>query len=290
MPTVTESVLKDPAFETPGAGRGLLDVLRHRYLLSLLVKKGISTRYYGSALGWAWSYVRPAAQFLMYYLVVGVVMGLNRGIDAFPIYLLSGIVAVNLFSEALRNTTTAVTDNGSLIKKIYLPRELFPVSALGVALVHFLPQAVLLLLVVLFNGWHIGWLAIAGFVGGVILILGFALGLGMFFGAINVAYRDARNIVDLILMFATWVSPVLYSWSMVYERAPGWFYHIYMSNPMTVAVELFHDAFWLPIAPASARPENLLMYLGVGTVLVVFTVFIGQLVFRKREASFAQYL
>ncbi|WP_245907495.1 ABC transporter permease [Leucobacter massiliensis] len=287
---IQASVRNDPEFDTPGATRGLLDVVRHRYLLSLLLKKGIRTRYYGSTLGWIWSYVRPAAQFLMYYLVIGVIMGANRGIDYFPIYLFSGIVAVNLFSEALRNTTSAITDNGSLIKKIYLPRELFPVAALGVALVHFLPQAVLLLLVALLNGWTIGWLALAGFAGGVLLILGFALGLGLFFGAINVAYRDAKNVVDLILMFATWASPVLYSWQMVHDRAPSWLYHLYMANPMTTAVELFHDAFWLPLAPDTPRPPDLLMNVGIGAGLVLVTLLIGQLVFRRREVTFAQYL
>lgn len=283
------TVLNDPEYRTPGSSKGLLSVFRHRYLLSLLLKKGVATRYYGSALGWVWSYVRPAAQFLMYYLVIGIIMGADRGIDWFPIYLFSGIVAVNLFSEALRNTTSAIIDNKSLVKKIFLPRELFPMAALGVALIHFLPQATLLLVVALLCGWTIGWLQVVGFVVGVLMILVFALGLGLFFGAINVAYRDAKNIVDIILMFATWASPVLYSWTMVHDRAPDWLYHIYMSNPMTAAVELFHDAFWLPLAPDSPRPD-LLMYALIGGAIAVLTLVIGQTVFRKLEGSFAQSL
>ena len=284
------AVRDDPEFITPGTTRGFVDVFKNRYLLSLLLRKGISTRYHGSALGWFWSYVRPAAQFLMYYLVIGVIMQGNRGIDFFPVYLFSGIVAVNLFSEALRNTTNAVVDNASLIKKIFLPRELFPTAALGVALVHFLPQAILLLIVALLLGWTVTWLQLVAFIGGVLLILGFALGLGLFFGAINVAYRDAKNFVDLILMFSTWASPVLYSWVMVHDRAPSWLFDIYMSNPMTAAVELFHDAFWLPLAPDSPRPDNLLTFVGIGLGLTVFTLVIGQLVFRKLEANFAQNL
>lgn len=284
-----ETVQNDPEFRTPGVGRGLFGVLRHRYLLTLLLKKGVATRYYGSVLGWVWSYVRPGAQFLMYYIVIGVIMGANRGIDWFPIYLFSGIVAVNLFSEALRNTTSAIVDNQSLVKKIYLPRELFPVSALGVALIHFLPQAALLLVVTILCGWTITWLQILGFVVGVLMILTFALGLGLFFGAINVAYRDAKNFVDIILMFATWASPVLYSWQMVHGRVPDWLFHIYMSNPMTAAVELFHDAFWLPLAPNSARPD-ILLYALIGGAISIGTLFIGQSVFRKLEGSFAQSL
>ncbi len=285
-----ESVLTDPEFTTPGKGKGLIDVFRHRYLLSLLLNKETTTRYHGSVLGWVWSYIRPGAQFLMYYVVIGIIMGVNRGIDFFPVYLFSGIVAVNLFSEALRNSTNAITGNSSLVKKIYLPRELFPVSAIGVALVHFLPQAVLLFIVALFCGWTFTWLQLVGFVVGVALILTFALGLGLFFGSINVAYRDARNFVDLILMFSTWASPVLYSWWMVHDRAPSWLFNIYMSNPMTAAIEMFHDAFWLPLAPDTPRPEHLLTYTLIGAAIAIFTLVIGQMVFRKLEGSFAQNL
>ena len=283
-------ILDDPNFQKPGSNRGLLAVFRHRYLLSLLLKKGVATRYHGSVLGWVWSYIRPAAQFLMYFLVIGVLLNQNRGVELFPIYLFSGIVAVNLFSEALRNTTSAIIDNKSLVKKIYLPRALFPVAALGVGLIHFLPQVALLLVVAIIFGWTLGWIPIVAFLIGVLLILTFSLGLGLFFGAINVSYRDAKNVVDLILMFATWASPVLYSWEMVHERAPEWLYHIYMSNPMTAAVEMFHTAFWLPMAPSANRPPEMILHTLIAAGVALVTLFIGQLTFKKLEGSFAQNL
>ncbi|WP_449277068.1 ABC transporter permease [Leucobacter sp. GX24907] len=285
------SVLHDPEYTTPGTSKGLFGVFRHRYLLSLLLRKGITTRYYGSALGWIWSYIRPGAQFLMYYIVIGVILQANRGLEWFPIYLFSGIVAVNLFSEALRNTTSSIVDNKSLVRKIYLPRELFPVSALGVAFIHFLPQTALLLVVTILCGWTLSWLQVLTFVAGVAMILTFALGLGLFFGAINVAYRDAKNFVDIILMFATWASPVLYSWTMLAERAPDWLMRIYMSNPMTGAVELFHTTFWqsLPMTSEPVRPD-LLTYGSIGGAIAIGTLVIGQFVFRKLEGSFAQRL
>lgn len=284
------SARTDPDFQTPGASRGLLDVFSHRYLLALLLRKGITTRYYGSALGWIWSYIRPAALFLMYFLIIGVVFGANQGIEAYPIYLFAGIIAINLFNEVLRNATTAITDNAVLVQKIYMPRELFPVAATGVAIVHFLPQVILLLAVILFSGWTFGWIAVLAFIGGLVIIVTFSLGLGLFFGAINVQYRDATNFVDLILMFSTWASPILYSWEMVESIVPNWLFQLYMANPITTAVELFHNAFWLPIAPDSARPDNMLMNVGIALVLSFGTLAIGQAVFRKAEANFAQAL
>ncbi|WP_348771185.1 ABC transporter permease [Canibacter zhuwentaonis] len=285
-----EKYRKDPDYATPGKSYGLLHVLQHRYLLRLIMKKGVATRYYGSALGWAWSYVKPGTQFLMYYIVIGVIMGINRDIDFFPIYLFSGIVAVNFFTETLHNTTSAIVDNRELVRKIFLPRELFPVSACGVALVHFLPQALLLLIVAIFSGWTVSWLQIIYFIVGVFLILCFALGLGLFFGAINAVYRDAKNFVDMILMFATWISPVLYSFAMVRDRAPEWLYQIYMVNPMTASVELFHNTFWLPLAPHSERPTGLLTYALIASAIALCALLIGQLVFKKLEGTFAQRL
>lgn len=282
--------LTDRDFDTPGASRGLIEVFRYRYLLRLLLKKGVSTRYHGSVLGWVWSYIRPAAQFLMYYVVIGIILGATRGLELFPIYLFSGIVAVNLFNEALRNSTSAIVDNRSLIRKIFLPRELFPISAIGVAIIHFLPQTALLLVITLFLGWTIGWMQVLAFILGMTIIVLFALGLGLFFGAVNVAYRDAKNFVDLILMFATWASPVLYSFEMVKERAPDWLYQIYMLNPMTVGVELFHEAFWVPVVTDPVRPEGMPLFILWGFLIALGTFVLGQFVFRKLEGSFAQHL
>lgn len=280
----------DPEFDTPGKSKGLIDVFRHRYLLTLLLKKGITTRYYGSVLGWIWSYVRPVAQFLMYFLVIGIVLKANRGMEYFPVYLFSGIITVNLFSEAFRNATNAIIDNGSLVKKIYLPRELFPVSAVGVAFIHFLPQAAVLLIICLFLGWTVTWMQVVALLVALLIVLMFALGLGLLFGAINVAYRDAKNVVDIILMFATWASPVLYSWQMIHELMPSWMFNLFMVNPMTTAVELLHNVFWLPLTPETARPEHLLLNTFIGLALALVTLLIGQFAFKKQEGSFAQHL
>lgn len=286
-----QAALTDPEYRTPGKNFGLWDALRNRYLLMLLLKKGITTRYYGSALGWIWSYVRPAAQFVMYFVVISLIFGLNRGMTYFPIYLFSGIIVVNLFSESLRNTTSAITDNASLVKKIYLPRELFPLAAIGGGFVHFLPQLAVLFIVVLVVGWTVTWMQLVALLLALVIVLTFSLGLGLFFGAINVGYRDARNVVDLILMFATWASPVLYTWDRVYDVAPTWLFQLYMSNPVTAAVELFHNVFWLPIEPGNPpRPDHLMLNALIALVISLSVLAIGQLTFRKMEGNFAQHL
>lgn len=287
----THPALSDPEYSRPGNSRGLFSVFEYRYVLSLLLHKGVVTRYYGSALGWAWSYVRPFAQFCMYYLVIGVLLGANRGMHFFPVYLFSGIIIVNLFSETLRNTTDAMVHNRALISKIFIPREIFVVSATFGAVIHFLPQAAVLLVVCLFLGWNISILHVLAFICAVVLVAAFATGLGLFFGAINVRFRDARNIVDLLLMFATWASPVLYTLEMVKQHAPDWLYRLYMLNPVTTGVELSHEAFWAPVETAQVpRPENLLLDCGIAALIMLITLLLGQWVFRKLEGQFAQSL
>ena len=289
-PGTAHIALTDPRFTRPGSNRGLIAVFQNRYLLGLLTRKGIAIRYYGSALGWMWSYIRPAAQFLMYFVVIGLVLGMNRGIDNYPVYLFSGIVTVNLFNEILRNTTSSIVDNKSLIQKIYLPRQIFPLAATGVALVHYLPQVIVLLIVCLAVGFSVTWLQLGAFLLGILILVLFTLGLGLIFGALNVAHRDWKNIVDLILMFATWTSPVLYSSAMVQDLAPNWLYQLYMLNPVTVAVELGHTAFWAGTVENAARPDVLWQNAFIGLGIAVATFALGQLVFRRLEGSFAQNL
>lgn len=286
-------------FDVPGRGRGVLDVFRRNYLLRLLVRKGTATRYRNSVLGWVWSYVKPAAQFIIYFFVMGVIMQLDRGIENFPVYLFSGVVAVNLFNEAFGNSTTSIVDNRALVKKIYLPRELFPIAAIIIAFIHFLPQLLILLVVCLLIGWTPTLLGLAGVLLGVLLIAMFALGLGLFFAGLNVRYRDAQNFVDLIRMFSVWTSPVLYPWLLVQDALANheWMFHVYTWNPITVAVELFHQGFWAGTvgAPAAGAPDPSIMpdfgiAVLVALVICVITLIIGQTVFRHFERSFAQDL
>lgn len=278
-------------FSTPGQGHGLVDVVRRRYLLRLLTSKETRIRYRGSVLGWVWSYIKPAAQFTVFYVALGIFLQLNRQIEGYPVYLFSGLILINLFSESFSNATKSLVDNAALIKKIYLPRELFPVASTIVALVHFVPQVVVLTVAALITGWTPNLLEIGAALLAIVVVITFATGLGLFFGSINVLFRDAQNFVELILLFATWASPVLYSFAEVARVLPAWGLFLYEINPLTVAVELFHRAFWFESAGKSAyTPPDLLQSSLIGLLLSLAMLFLGQLVFRRLEGRFAQEL
>lgn len=279
----------------PGISRGLLSVLGRRHLLWLLVRKDVRIRYRGSVLGWVWSYLKPAAQFAVYYIAVGEFLQMNANVPNFAIYLFSGLVLANLFNEAFANATRAVVDNSDLVKKIYLPRELFPVASVIIAFVNFLPQLAVLLAISAVVGWHPSAVQVACILLGVLIIVTLALGLGLLFGAINVALRDAQNIVEMILLFTTWLSPILYNIQLV-ERTLGSFWlTVYQLNPITGAVGLFHYGIWLPTTAQTSEIQdlvgsNVLRFGMIGLVISLVLLVIGQIVFSRLEKSFAQNL
>lgn len=277
----------------PGRGRGLLDIPKNRYLLHLLVRKEVQVRYRGSVLGILWSYIKPGVQFVVFYIAMGVFLGLNRGVENYAVYLFSGIIAMNFFNEVFGNAARSIVGNGNLVKKVYLPRQLFPVSTLWVGVVHFLPQVVVLLIACVVTGWRPGLLQIGAVLVGVVIIGAFSLGLGVLFATANVFFRDAENFVDLIAMVATWASPVLYMWTMVEEATPR-LMGVYFANPLTVAVELFHYGFWEPTTAGdglwSVPPHLFSVWVPVALLISVGLLVLGDRVFRRFEGNFAQEL
>lgn len=286
------------ALTVPGQGRGLVDVFRRRYLLTLIVRKELRIRYRGSVLGMAWSYVKPAVQFGVYFVAMGLFLNLRDSIPDYAIYLFSGIIVMNFFGEGFSNATRSLLWNAPLINKIYLPRELFPMASMWVSAVHFFPQFVVLLVATLIGGWRPTGAELAAGVLGFLIVALLALGLGLLFGAVNVFYRDAENFVDLILMVATWGSPVLYTWGRVSKVLPDWAFFLYQLNPLTAAVELFHYAFWYGATGRPAMlgdgfapiPGGLWAWGGAAVAVSLLVLTFGQSTFRRLEGRFAQEL
>jgi ABC-2 type transport system permease protein len=206
------------------------------------------------------------------------------------------MVVVNYFSEVFGNATRTVVQNAALVKKIYLPREMFPVATTWVGMIHFFPQVLVLLVGSIVYGWRPTVTGLLAAVTGFALITVLALGLGLLFGAINVLFRDFENIVDLLLLVATWASPILYRWTDVQRvLGDGILLNIYLTNPVTVAVELFHFAFWFPIAESApgsalAMPPAMGVHTALGCGIALAQLVLGQVVIRRLEGRFAQEL
>lgn len=287
--------LASEPLRSPGRSAGLVEVFRWRFLLKLLVNKELRVRYRGSVLGMVWSYVKPAVQLAVYWVAMGHFIGMGRGIPNYVIYLFSGMVMINFFNEIVINACRSIIFNAPLVGKIYMPRELFPVSSVWVAMVHLIPQVVVLLAGCLLLGWRPDAGSLAALLGSILLVGVFGLGVGLIFATFNVFYRDAENLVELFNMIAIWLSPVFYTWSMVQNNLPGWAFMLYQWNPLTTAVELAHYGFWLPTSAATeaglattALPPDWVPTVVGASVIVAVSLLLGQLIFKRWQGHFGE--
>ncbi|NQX11133.1 ABC transporter permease [Microbacteriaceae bacterium VKM Ac-2855] len=280
----------------------LVEIFQHRELLRLLVGRELKQRYKDSSLGFLWTLIRPLIMLMIYYLAIGQVLGAARGVPEFAIFVFSGLTLWGLFSEIVSAGTTSIIGNGGLIKKVYLPREIFPIAAIGSALFNFAVQFLVLIVgAILLGGIDVNWnlLYIPGALA-IVLVYGLAFALAL--SAMNVYLRDIQFLVEVGLLIFFWVSPIVYAWSFVAAettaRGLEWVQGIYLANPLTLAVMAFQRAIWAdgsrtniiegrevgPQPWPADMPFLILVTLLIGLVLV----WIAHRIFRRLEGNFAQ--
>jgi ABC-2 type transport system permease protein len=247
----------DAPLAAPYASGGLVDVFRRRYLLRLLVQKEIQARYNGSFLGLLWSYVLPLVRFAMYFFVIGGVLGLHKDVPNFAIHIFCGVVFVHYFTETFASGTRSILRNKAIVKKMAMPREMFPVASMIVSGIHTVPQIAILLVAALVVGWApTGSGLAAGLLGLAILTL-FGTGLALVFSASNVFFRDFAQVVGMLTLFTHWLVPMIYPWKRVASAGfPDWVEEVYLANPLAQAVLLLQDCFWLPTFPDGVSTEG----------------------------------
>ncbi len=240
----------------PAAKGGLLGVLRRRYLLRLMVRRELKARYIGSKMGLAWSYINPLSRFLTFYFVFGIIL-LRGQIPNFAIHLFAGMVVVNLFTESFNSGTRSIMQNKSVVQKMPLPREIFPISSTLVSLYHTGPQLVILVVACLVTGSFTPDLPgiLAALLALTIVVL-LGAGMGLMFAAINVMYRDWTRVVQIFTQMLPFSVPMMYPYTLVHERFARFpiIEHLYLLNPITEAVLLMQRCFW--ITTISAEDEQ----------------------------------
>jgi ABC-2 type transport system permease protein len=272
-----------------GTSRQLRDIWAHRQLLDMLIRRELKARYKDSTLGFVWSLMRPLALLLIYFIALGQFLGAARAIPDFAIFVYTGLTAWGLFAETVTNGTGSIVSNGGLIKKVYLPREIFPLSSLGSALFNFVIQLGILFVATIVVGnvptgtdWFYLPLSLA-------VIVVTALGWALLLAALNVYLRDIQYLVEIALMIAFWASPVVYSWGLVVDKAGETVGNLYLVNPMTVAIMGFQQVFWVA-GRTQPVPENLTGLLWIWLAVGVVFVWIAQRVFVRIQGNFAQEL
>ena len=279
--------LVDAPLAPPTATQGLLEVFRRRYLLKLLVRREINARYSGSFLGLIWSYINPLTQLFIYTFIFVLVLGRDRT-ENFAIHVFCCLIVVHFFTETFNAGTRSIVRNKALIRKMALPKEMFPVASMMVSLFHVAPQVVILLVAVLIIGWAPSGLGIAAFFLALGIIMALGTGLALMFSVANVYFRDFASVVNIMTNFVRFGVPMIYPYTLVPERF-GDFAQYYLWNPIANAVLLVQRAFWVgttdnPEKTAAEELPNLLFERGLlmlGISIVVLAL--GQVVFRRLE-------
>ena len=278
----------DAPLAPPTSGNGLLEVFRRRYLLRLLVRREVSARYQGSFLGLLWSYINPLSQFLVYIVVIGYLFNLHQDVPHFAIHLFAGLIVVHFFTETFNAGTRSIVRNKALVRKMAMPREMFPVASMLVSLYHVVPQVVILVVACLWAGWTPELAGVGAALLALVLILVLGTALALLFSVANVFFRDFSSAVSVLTNFVRFSVPMIYPFSMVDERFRG-YTEAYLANPLAEAVLLMQRAFWVGTSdhPAETIAEHMPDHLfergfaALGGSLVL--LLLAQLVFTRLE-------
>jgi len=288
-----------PAGPRPGFLRGtvqsLRDIAGQNELLRLLVRRELKARYKDSILGFFWSLAKPLAMLLVYYVAIGkflhgeAVPGKPGGVPAFAVFIFTGLTAWQLFSDIVVGGTGSIVANAGLIKKVYLPREVFPLSVVGAALFNFAIQLTVLVGATIMIGqfptggrWWYFLLSLA-------VLVVFSTALALLLAAVNVYLRDVQYLIEIMIMILLWASPIIYAWKFVDSALDGFLQNLYLANPMTQVVLGFQRAFWVA-GDGQPFPANLGRSLWITLGVSVLLLWLSQRVFARLQANFAQEL
>lgn len=272
-----------------GAADSVRAIWGRRELLGMLVRRELRARYKDSSLGFLWTLARPLVSLLIYYVAIGRFLGAERAIPDFAIYVFTGLTVWQLFNEIVANGTASILANDGIVKKIYLPREIFPLASVGSALFNFVIQLTILI---------VAALAIRGLVldsrllylpAALIVTVVWATAAALFLSAANVYLRDVQYLVEVALMLGFWASPIVYSWQMVDGAVSSALSDLYLANPVTIAVLGFQRAVWTA-APEGAFPGDLAVRLLIAFLVGVVLLVVSQRLFAVMQGNFAQEL
>ncbi len=258
------------------------NIWAYRYFILSSIKTEFKSRFARSKLGGLWMVLHPLAQVLVYALILSQIMKAKLPeVDsqyAYPIYILAGIVGWTLFTEVLTRLLTVFIDNGNLLKKMSFPKLALPLISIGSASINFAILFVTMFVVFGFLG-HLPFHAIYWMVPLVLLTLMLAVGIGLFFGVINVFIRDIGQVMNIILQFWFWLTPIVYMSSIVPQK-----YHwLLMLNPMTGIIMGYQNVLLYDKAP------NLSLLVYPFIVSVVFLI-LALFVYKKANEDMADVL
>jgi ABC-2 type transport system permease protein len=255
-------------------------VWQRREVLGLLIRRDLKVKYQQSILGYFWTLLEPLAFAGIYWFVFGVLFGSNRhapkGGD-YILFLVSGFLAWQWFNSNVAESTGALRKQAKLITTMKVPREVFPIGMVGAKIVEFLLSLPVLVVFFFVGHGHLSadilWFPVAMAMQIVLLT-----GVTLMLSSLNIVLRDVERIVRIILRAMFYLSPVIYTYELVMQKAPEAVKIIYQLNPMVGILQMYHSAFF-----PSEFPHTRLLVISVAGCLAILVF--GWWIFKKLEPA-----
>lgn len=248
----------------------------YRQFLKTSVKKEFRGKYKKSFFGVLWSFINPLLQLLIYALVFPFILRIQE--DNYIMFLFSALIPWNFFATTISQSTSIIVGNGGILKKVYFPREILPISIVISGAINFLVSCIIIFVALLISGIGITanvlWLPVILFVQ-CIITLAFCFVLS----ALTVFIRDLEYFINVLLQLWMYMTPVLYKIEMIPAKLAKLFY----LNPMVEIINAYRAIFYYKTMPN-------LKALGILAVLGIVIMFIGYWIFKKLEKKFAEEL
>ena len=237
-----------------------------------MITRDIKTKYRKSILGVFWTILNPL--FMMIVLSVVFSNLFKFDIEYFPVYLLSGQLIFNFFSEATTNAMGAIIANGPLIKKVYVPKYMFVLSRIFSSSINLLASFTAMIFVMLAMRVELHYTVLLAPIP-LLFIVFFSLGVGLILAAVTVKFRDIMHLYSVFVTALMYLTPVIYPMSII----PAWLKKIVLLNPITNILMMFRDVMLNNTVPSLAS-----ILLAIVEVIVVMAL--GLYVFYKRQDTF----
>ncbi|MGB8452460.1 MAG: ABC transporter permease [Anaerocolumna sp.] len=253
------------------------ELYNYRQMIYSLVKRDLRGRYKGSVLGFLWTFINPLLQLVVYSLVFSIIM--KAGIDKFYLFLFVALVPWLFFSTCLTGGASCIWAQQDMVKKIYFPREVLPLSYTISQFINMLLTFIIIFMVIIISDVGISISALIYLP--IIFIVEFilALGITMLTSALTVYFRDLEYILGIIGMAWMYMTPVIYP----IEQVPEELLPIFNLNPMTPIIIAYRDILYYKQVP---EIETLLHALLLGIIILI----IGSYAFSKLKRHFAEEL
>jgi homopolymeric O-antigen transport system permease protein len=286
----TQATPSDAAFAQRAATRTVIrpsrgwsslrigELWRYRELIGFLIWRDLKVRYRQTFFGVLWVVMQPLALMAVFSLFMGQFLNVNTGDIPYPVFAFSALVPWTLFSQATTASSQSLVANAGLLGKIYFPRLLLPVAAIGSYVVDFTISSVLLIVFVLLYGLTLSWTIVLLPLLAVLVIFA-ALGVGTGLSAVNVKYRDVQSGIPLLMQIWLFASPIAYPSSLVPEAWRA----VYALNPMVSVLDGFRWALL-------GEPPPTLPMVAASVVSATAIFFVSLAYFRRAERSFADII